>query len=136
MTSEKMFQIRSATMGGAGLICALYAGLALLTGHPDPLPIWITGAAGLFAGAVIWIAALTAGRDVAEQSFDEGYRADARTAQRIGFWVAVWLYPLFGILLWAGWVTWPVAFASMGCLTAASYLLSATWLDMRGRGAC
>lgn len=136
MTSETLFIIRSALLGGTGAVCLLYAALSLITGQPDPLPVWITALVGLTAAVIIWSASIFAGRAVAAQSFDEGYQADARRARGLGFWVAIWLYPLFGLLLWRGLLSGPVAFASMGCLTVASYLLSLVWFDMKGRDGC
>ncbi len=134
MTSDTLSRIRGVMMGGAGALCLLYAVLALSTGRPDPLPIWITGAGGVLAAGVIWISVMRAGNATAAQSFDEGFHAEILRAQRNGFWVAIWLYPVFGLLLWQNWVSWPVAFATMGCLTAASYLLSVLWYDWQGRG--
>ena len=134
MTSNRLFMTRTILMGATGLICALYAVLALVMGRPDPFPFWIPGLVGFAAWLTIWKAAGLAGPDVAGQSFDEGFRADNLHAQAFAFWVAVWMYPVFGFLLWQGVVEGPVAFASMGCLTAASYLLGLIWRDIKGRG--
>ncbi len=133
MSTQRVTFIRTASMGTTGAFCAVYALLALATGQPDPLPFWLPAGIGLLAAALIWVTALVAGPKAADQAFDEGYRADAGQAQRIGFWVAIGLYPVFGVLLWQEWVTWPVAFAAMGTLTAAAYLLSLIWLDLKGR---
>lgn len=133
MSAQTLAMVRAAAMGGAGAVLALYALLAVVTGRPDPLPIWTAWGVGVLAWGTITAAALVAGRGRAAQAFDEGHRADTALAQRIGFWTAVWLYPGFTVLLLAEWVTWPVSFAAMGCLTAASYLIAAGWLDLRGR---
>lgn len=136
MTLERLFLTRTLMLGGTGVLCAVYAMLALAMGRPDPLPIWLTAVAGALAWGVIRTAANAAGADVARQSFDEGYDADCARAQSFGFWTALWMYPVFGGLLWLGWIDWAVALASMGCLTAASFLLRLIWLDVRGRSAC
>lgn len=133
MSMHRVTFIRTILTGATGVFCAIYAILALATGRPDPLPFWVPAGVGLLASALIWAAALAAGPKVAGQAFDEGYRADAGQAHRIGFWVAIGLYPVFGLLLWQGWVSWPVAFAAMGTLTASAYLLSLIWLDLKGR---
>jgi len=134
MTPNRLFLTRTLMLGLTGLICALYAILALTSGRPDPFPFWIPALAGIGAWVVIWKSAGLAGAGVAEQSFDEGFRDDDLRAQALAFWVALWLYPVFGVLLWQGVVDGPVAFASMGCLTAASYLLGLIWRDIKGRG--
>ena len=133
MTALQLSLLRSAAMSGAGFVLLLYAIFALLSGRPDPMPIWITFASGVLAWLAIAGGAVMAGRKNREQAFDEGYDAGALLAQRIGFWTAIWLYPVFTGLMWAGIADWAVSFAAMGCLTAASYLISAGWLDIRGQ---
>ena len=44
------------------------------------------------------------------------------------------LYPIFGILMAMGAVALPTAFAAMGTLTGAAYLLLFTYYDAMGRG--
>lgn len=133
MTALQLSLLRCAAMGSAGLVLLLYAVLALASGRPDPMPIWTVFAAGVLAWIAIAGGALVAGRKNTAQAFDEGYDAGALLAQRIGFWTAIWLYPVFTGLLWANFADWAVSFAAMGCLTAASYLISAAWLDFRGQ---
>ncbi len=134
MTTQALTMTRSVSMALAGVVCAAYAVLVLISGQPDPMPFWIPGGAGFLAMLVIWFVASTSGRKAVEAGFDEGYIADAVLAQRIGFWVAIWLYPVFAVPLSLGWIGWPSAFAAMGTLTAATYLLGSVILDLRGRG--
>jgi len=134
MTVQKLSLVRAMMMGGAGALLLVYAGLAVGTGRADPMPIWMAWAGGILAWLGITGAAVVAGRARTAQAFDEGHKADTALAQRVGFWTAIWLYPLFTVLLMRGVVDWPVSFAAMGCLTAASYLICASWLDLRGRG--
>lgn len=133
MSSYTLILTRSISMGFAGGICGLYAVLVLLQGRPDPMPGWIPGLAGIAAAVAIWISVGASNKKAVGATFDEGYRADDALAQRLGFWVAVWLYPVFAIPLFLEWITWPSAFAAMGTLTAASYLLGSVWLDLRWR---
>jgi len=44
------------------------------------------------------------------------------------------LYPIFGILMTTGAVALRTAFAVMGTLTGAAYLLLFTYYDAQGRG--
>lgn len=133
MTATTLLYTRSLAMGLAGLICAVYGLMVLLQGRPDPMPGWIPGVAGIAAALAIFVTASSSAKGVLQATFDEGYQADAVLAQRIGFWVAIWLYPVFAMPLYLGWISWPSAFAAMGTLTAATYLLGTVILDLRGR---
>lgn len=133
MSAETVFLTRVVTLGAAGALFALYAALAVLTGRPDPMPLWIPMLAAALAFVLICGASVLVGRRATEQAFDEGYLTDERRAQCIGFWGAVALYPAFTLLLWWEWVSFPVTFAAMGSLTAAIYLLTLVWFDVRGR---
>lgn len=133
LTSENLSNIRALVLGATGLICLAYAVLALLWGRPDPFSSWIPGLAGFMSAAIISIAALTAGRKNTERAADEGYRADNHRAQRISYWIALLLYPVFALFLANGLIDWSVAFAAMGTLTGAAFLLLFVFFDMRGR---
>lgn len=133
MTEDRLFVVRGLILAATGLICALYSVMALITARPDPIPFWIPGFATALSFFLIWLATAAAGPQATEQAFDEGYLADERRAQSVGFWTAVALYPLFGLMLWLGWVSYAVTFAAMGTLMAAVYLLCVVWFDVRGR---
>lgn len=133
MTSHSLSLTRSLSMGITGLVCGVYGILVLVIGRPDPLPFWVPGLVGIVAAIVIWMSAGASAEKAVNASFDEGYRADATMAQRAGFWVAIWLYPVFAVPLYLEWITYPSAFAAMGTLTAATYLLGSVLLDLRGR---
>lgn len=133
LSSQNLSNIRTFVLGGTGLICLAYAVLAMLWGRPDPFPSWIPGLAGFGSAAIISIAAIVAGRSKTAQAVDEGYVADTHKAQQISYWIALLLYPAFGLLLWSGWVTWQVAFAAMGTLTGAAFLLLFVLFDLRGQ---
>ncbi|TMV91403.1 hypothetical protein FGG78_10645 [Thioclava sp. BHET1] len=133
MLSYSQFSmLRRIVLGLSGLVCLLYAVLALIMRNPAPISPWLpwmSGALGLF---VIFAAARLAGPDQVRRAKDELFRHDAQTAQRVGFWVALSLYPIFAIPLSLDMIAWPVAFAAMGTLSAAAFLLSFVWFDMRG----
>ena len=132
-SSEFISATRIVVLGLTGAVCLLYAVLALAQGRPDPLPFWLPGVCGLASALVITAAARSAGRCQARQAMEEGYVVDNRRAQQLGFWVGLMLYPLFAVALAQGWVGYPVAYAAMGTLTAAAYLLGFVALDLRGR---
>ena len=117
-----------------GLTCLAYAVLALLQMRPDPFPFWIPGILGLISAALIFALATAAGRKNAQQAFDEGCIMDKRRAEAHAFWIALMLYPIFGFLMAMGAVALPTAFAAMGTLTGAAYLLLFTYYDAMGRG--
>ena len=59
---------------------------------------------------------------------------DKRRAEAHAFWIALMLYPIFGGLMAMGAVALHTAFAAMGTLTGAAYLLLFTYYDAMGRG--
>lgn len=67
-------------------------------------------------------------------AWDEGYAADARRAASIAFWFSVLLYPAFGLMLALDVIVWNLAFAAMGTLIGAFYLLLLAAFDLRGPG--
>ena len=58
---------------------------------------------------------------------------DERRAEAHAFWIALMLYPIFGVLIATGTVALPSAFAAMGTLTGAAYLLLFTYYGAMGR---
>jgi apolipoprotein N-acyltransferase len=131
MAIQKFEGLRRVALGGTGLLCLIYAGGVLVTGRPDPMPFWIPGAAGVVALIVITLGLRMDRRNMS--AMDEGYLADWGRAQRHAYWIALWLYPLFGVLLAAGVITFPAAFAAMGTLSGAAVLILFVIYDMRGR---
>mgnify|MGYP000651611222 CR=1 FL=1 len=131
--SEKLASLRIVLFGVTGAVCTAYALMAVVQGRPDPFLPWIPGFFGILSAALIVIAARAAGRAQAAQAMDEGYMVDNHRAQRFGYWVAVSLYPLFALIVWQGLIDWPTAFAAMGTLTGAAYLLGFVWFDLQGR---
>ena len=134
LTSDSLSTFRRIMFAITGLTCLAYAALALLQMRPDPFPFWTPGILGLISAALIFALATAAGRKNAKQAFDKSYIMDKRRAEAHAFWVALMLYPIFGGLMAMGAVALPTAFAAMGTLTGAAYLLLFTYYDAMGRG--
>ena len=134
LTSDSLFTFRRIMFAMTGLTCLAYAVLALLQMRPDPFSFWIPGILGLISTALIFALASAAGRKNAQHAFDKGYIMDKRRAEAHAFWAALMLYPIFGGLMAIGAVALPTAFAAMGTLTGAAYLLLFTYYDAMGRG--
>jgi hypothetical protein len=115
-----------------GLTCLACAALALLQVRPDPFPFWIPGILEIISAALIFALA-AAGRKNSKQAFVEGYIMDKRRAQAHAFWIAMIFLPIFGIFMATGTVALPTAFAAMGTLAGAAYLLLFTYYDAMGR---
>lgn len=132
MTHTSLITLRRLLFGITGLLCLLYATLALLWATATPMPFWIPGAAGVASGLLLFLTSAAAGKKPAEMAWDEGYSADTSSAAKRAFWIGIALFPLFGLALSAGLTSTPVAYAATGLLMAASYLLSVVWSDLRG----
>ncbi len=133
LSANSLLNIRVAAFGLTGLVCLLYAAMAILTGRPDPISPWIPAAFGIVSAASVLVALMSAGKRSATMARDEGFSDDFRRAQGVGYWVALLLYPVFGFFLSSGGVEYHVAFAAMGTLTGAAFLLPFVWFDLKGR---
>lgn len=133
MTAIGIERVRFFALLGVGGVLLIYAALALAFGDPQAFSGWVPGAAGFGAAALITLAAVLAGNRAAEMATDEGYRADRQRAESWAFWIALLLYPGFAPLVAFDLVSFPVAFAAMGALTGAAFLLLFCWFDLRGR---
>ena len=134
LSSDSLSTFRRIMFAITGLTCLAYAMLALFQMRPDPFPFWIPGILGLISAALIFALAAATGRKSAQQAFDEAYIMDKRRAEAHAFWIALMFDPIFGVLMATGAVALPTAFAAMGTLTGAAYLLLFTYYDAMGRG--
>ncbi|MDB2475809.1 hypothetical protein N9X06_02455 [Paracoccaceae bacterium] len=132
LTSDSLSSFRRIMFAITGLTCLACAALALLQVRPDPFPFWIPGILGIISAALIFALAAV-GRKNAKQAFVEGYIMDKRRAQAHAFWIAMIFLPIFGIFMATGTVALPTAFAAMGTLAGAAYLLLFTYYDAMGR---
>ena len=133
MTARTLALVRNGSFSLLGLILLAYAAGVLLTGSPEPFPWWITATAGVSTAAVTSGAAALAGRKATQVTWDEMARTEWRRCLSFGFWVAVWLYPLFALLIGLSLADWKQAFAAMGTLTAAAPFLLFLVKWLRGR---
>ena len=132
LISDSLSSFRRIMFAITGLTCLAYAALALLQVRPDPFPFWIPGILGIISAALIFALAAV-GRKNAKQAFVEGYIMDKRRAQAHAFWIAIIFLPIFGIFMATGTVALPTAFAAMGTLAGAAYLLLFTYYAAMGR---
>jgi hypothetical protein len=132
LTSDSLSSFRRIMFAITGLTCLACAPLALLQVRPDPFPFWIPGILGIISAALIFALAAV-GRKNAKQAFVEGYIMDKRRAQAHAFWIAMIFLPIFGVFMATGTVALPTAFAAMGTLAGAAYLLLFTYYDAMGR---
>ena len=132
LTSDSLSSFHRIMFAITGLTCLACAALALLQVRPDPFPFWIPSILGIIIAALIFALAAV-GRKNAKQAFVEGYIMDKRRAQAHAFWIAMIFLPIFGIFMATGTVALPTAFAAMGTLAGAAYLLLFTYYDAMGR---
>lgn len=123
---ETLSRIRSFCLGFTGLICLVYALFALITGRTMPISGWWLSAVGLSAALVIFASFFIAGRHVAERAVDERYQVNDLRAHRIAYWFALFLYPVFGLLIQQDVISLALAFHVMAALTVAAYLIPHT----------
>ncbi len=133
LSANAVLNIRVVVFGLTGVVCLLYAILAVSNGRPDPFSPWIPGIFGVVSALVVMIAVYSAGPTNAAMAQDEGFSHDFRRAQCVGYWIALMLYPIFGYCLAHGLTSYTVAFAAMGTLSGAAFLLPFVWFDLRGR---
>ncbi len=133
MNARTLTLLRNASFSLLGLVLLAYGLGVLVTGSPEPFASWITAAAGIATAVVTSGAAALAGRRATQVAWDEMAREEWRRCLGFGFWVAVWLYPLFALLIGLSVVDWRQAFAAMGTLTAAApfLLLMVKWAQGR-----
>ncbi|MEL6643711.1 MAG: hypothetical protein AAFQ79_07230 [Pseudomonadota bacterium] len=132
ISATLLSRIRLVGLSATGVVCLAFGGLALILDRPDPFSPWIPLVVGIAAALTIMVAALLAGDRNADIATDELYFSESRRAQILGFWVAVGMYPLFGLAIGYGWITYPVAFSAMGTFTAAAFLLTFSVLNLKG----
>jgi hypothetical protein len=123
LNTENLSRLRAAVLGLTGVCCLVYAGLVLATGRPDPVYAFLPATFGILAAIIVTIAFVLARPNQVSGAKDELFRVENARALAFGYWVAVLLYPVFALVLAFGWLSYPAAFAAMGTLTGAAYLL-------------
>jgi len=133
MKAETITLIRNASFSLLGLLLLAYAVGVLLSGRPDPVSPWIPGLAGIVTAIVVTTASFMGERKASAIAWDELTRSEWGRSLRGGYWVAIWLYPVFAVLMITDIVSGPQTFASMGTLTGAAPFLLFLRAWIRGR---
>ncbi len=133
MNAKSLTLIRNIFFSLLGLVLLSYALGVLITGRPDPFWPLAPAVAGGVTALVVTLGGLIGGRRAAAITWDEMARHEWRGCLQFGYWVAVWLYPIFALLLITDAVDFAQTFAAMGTLTGGAPFLMflAKWI--RGR---
>jgi len=132
MNADFLSKLRIAVLGSAGLICLAYAVLSVTWNTPQPFSPWLPGAAGVAAGATMWLCASYAGKRAAGAAYDELYQLEWGQALKISYWIAIALYPIFAIVLNFSELSGSTIFAAMGTATGAAPMLVYCIINLRG----
>lgn len=133
MNGQQLALFRNLAFSTLGIGLAGYAGAVLVTGRPDPVSPLIPSLGGVGVAVLVSLAAYLAHKGAARVAWDELVRTSWKSALRAGYWVAIWLYAVFGLLLYTDLVTFPQAFAAMGTATGAAPFLFFLNAWIRGR---
>jgi len=133
MTATGLTLIRNSAFSALGLILLAYGLAVILTGQPDPVSPIIPGAASAITALLVTATARAATAKAARITWDELTRSEWARAMQTGWWVAVWMYPVFGLALFTDLVTPAQTFAAMGTLTGAAPFLWFLLAWLRGR---
>ncbi len=134
MDYHRIIFVRNFSFLITGVILVAYGVLAMIWQTPEPFSWWIPFLFGIVTFFVIAMAKRAGGRKASHQAFDESFDLAMNRAQSISYWIALYMYPAFGLLMSFGWLNFSVSFATMGCFTGASLLLLFVWFDQRTNG--
>ena len=118
-----LLKIQMSCYAITGLFCLIYATLALWHNTPNPMPFWIPFLLGISTFIVISIFRSNTTVNSTEK-YKKYFTIPNMNAQSYSYWLCLLLYPFFGMLIFFGFVSYPVAFAAMGTLTGSIYLIS------------
>jgi len=133
MTASHLSTFRTVLLALTGLSCVIYALLAGLQNRPDPIGWYLPGLIGGTAAVLITIAAFVAGQKAAQIATDELYHMVNGRAQRHAYWASMALLVLVAVLAKQEAISWATAFAVLGTLMGASYLLLFVFYEWRLR---
>lgn len=123
--------IRTGLLAITGLSCLVYAILAVSQNTPQPFWWFVPAALGILSSIGIFAAFAIAKPAARRMASDEMYVEMVHRAQRHAYWIALGLYPLFAVFTMGFGMGWDTAFAAMGMLTGAAYLLLLTYYEWR-----
>ena len=131
MQSETISRLRAVLLGLTGLGCLAYAVAALVAGRPDPVAWYWPSVLGALSGLAIGAVSVRAGRAASRAAADELFRLVWARAQGQAYWVSLAIFAVLGFVAAAGLIGWATAYAAMGCLMGAAFLLLFVWHDLR-----
>jgi len=105
--------------------------LAVTQNTPQPIWWFVATAMGVFAGISTFVAFAMADSASRRMATDEMYTLIRHRAQRHAYWLSLGLYPVFAVIIMMTGFEWNTAFAAMGTLTSAAYLLLPTFYEWR-----
>ena len=124
-------KVRTILLGLTGLSCLLYAILAVTQNTPQPIWWFVPTAMGVIAGIGTFVAFAMADPASRRMATDEMYTLITHRAQRHAYWLSLGLYLAFAVIIMTTGLEWNTAFAAMGTLTGAAYLLLLTFYEWR-----
>jgi hypothetical protein len=131
MNYKSLLIIRRSVFISISLACLMFAGSALVDYDDWQVFAWWPAIAGVGGTFIILITAKVMGGAIAGRVWDELSQYEWAKAIRIGYWIALGLYPLFGFFLWLELIDYQRAFAAMSALTGGLPLLLFVLFDMQ-----
>ena len=84
---------------------------------------------GVFAGISTFVAFAMADPALRRMATGEMYTLITQLSQRHVYWLFLGRYPVFAVIIMTTGLEWNTAFAAMGTLTGAAYLLLLTFYE-------
>ena len=130
MSVESTILVRRAAFIIIGISCLSLA-VAILVGFAQwrEYSFW-PGYVGI-AGALAMVVAGFAAGENAKRVWDELYDAEWSKAIQTGYWLALFIFPLFGFIRYMGWLQTAESYALHGLFTGGLPLLYYVYLDMK-----
>lgn len=129
MSDQRLINVRDFMFFITGLTLLAYGVLALLLRNPEPFWWGLPVVLGILTWLIIAYASARAGRQKSDQAFDDYWVYARDKAQGWSYWIALFMYPVFAILMGLGVADYAVTFSAMATLTGASFLLLFVWFD-------
>lgn len=123
--------IRTSSLALTGLSCVAISILAITNSPYWPATQWAPLIIGIAATIIIWLASWSYKSKTVKAAWDERSTGQWNHALKFGYWFAIALYPVFGLLLANQILGFPQAFAGMGLLTGGVPLLYFCYLEVR-----
>lgn len=132
MTDEQFSNLRSLLSGATGVVCLIYAVLAIVMDRPDPMPIYIPSMLGILTAVVLFGVSLGFPSS-ARAATDERYFHIARIAAARAYWLSLAAFVILFIGRSAFHLRIETTVAAFGTLMGAAFLLAFVWGEWRDR---